>query len=109
MGIIALVLGIIALPISFIPCVGNFAIPPAALAIIFGIVGLVQAKNGNGKNGLPIAGLVVGIVAVVCVVFWDVFIGEKAKEIQQDTTFMIQMDSIMQEMDSVKMDSTVMK
>lgn len=113
MGIVALVLGIIAAPLAFIPCTTVFAWVPAGLAIIFGAVGLSQAKKGNGKTGLPIAGLVIGIISLIIVICWVVIFAEAVSEVsdvlQQDSTFMQGLDSAFQEMDSVKMDSTIMK
>lgn len=109
MGIVALILGIISLPLAFIPCVGFLAIPPACLAIIFGIIGIVQANKVGGKKGLPMAGLIIGIVALVIIVAWMVMFAEVAnvakEAIEQDSTFMQGLDSALMQMDTVKMDS----
>jgi|SRR6185295_1636618 len=113
MGIVALVLGIIAAPLAFIPCTAVFAWVPAGLAIVFGAVGLSQAKKGGGKTGLPIAGLAIGIISLIIVICWMVIFAEAVSEVsdvlKQDSTFMQGLDSAFQEMDSVRMDSTVMK
>jgi len=113
MGIAALVLGIIAAPLAFIPCTAVFAWVPAGLAIIFGAVGLSQAKKGGGKTGLPIAGLVIGVISLIIVICWMVLFAEAVSEVsdvlKQDSTFMQGLDSAFQEMDSVRMDSTIMK
>jgi len=113
MGIVALVLGIIAAPLAFIPCTAVFAWVPAGLAIIFGGVGLSQAKKGGGKTGLPIAGLAIGIISLIIVICWMVIFAEAVSEVsdvlKQDSTFMKEMDSVMQQMDTVKLDSAVMK
>ena len=113
MGIAALVLGIIAAPLAFIPCTAFIAWVPAGLAVILGAVGLSQAKKGNGKTGLPIAGLVIGAVSLIIVICWLVVFAEAVSEVsdvlKQDSTFMQGLDSAFQEMDSVKLDSAVMK
>lgn len=113
MGIAALVLGIIAAPLAFIPCTTFIAWLPAGLAIIFGAVGLSQAKKGNGKTGLPIAGLVIGAVSLIIVICWVVVFAEAVSEvrdaIKQDTTFMQQMDTIFQETDTVMIESDSIK
>jgi hypothetical protein len=105
MGIAALVLGIIAAPLAFIPCTAVFAWLPALLAIILGAVGLSQAKKGNGKTGLPIAGLVIGAVSLLIVICWIVLFAEAASEvsdiIQNDSTMMQSLDSAFQQADSV--------
>lgn len=58
----SLVLGIIAAIISFIPCLGTFAVIPGIIGIVLGAVALGSAnKRGLGK-GLAIAGLVLSLV-----------------------------------------------
>ena len=63
MGIAALVLGIVGLVISFIPCLGTYGIFLTVPGIVFGAIGIAKAakKNGEGK-GLAIAGLVCSII-----------------------------------------------
>ncbi len=112
MGILALVFGIISLPIAFIPCIGEvFAWPPALLAIIFGAVGLSQAKKGGGKSGLPMAGLIIGAISLIVVGSMIFFLGKIAKEgvdMIQDSTFMQGLDSaFQQQMDSVQMQDSI--
>ncbi len=64
-GVTALVLGIIALVLGFIPGINLLAFVLAPLAIIFAIVGLiVSGKRGTGK-GTSISGLVTGILGLV--------------------------------------------
>lgn len=66
LGTASLVLGIIAAVFAFIPLFGAFvAIPLAALAIIFGGVGMIFAFTGKAGKGLPIAGLILGITAMI--------------------------------------------
>lgn len=110
LGIAALVLGIITIPFALFPCTAVFAWCPGAVAIILGAIALNQAKKGNGKTGLPMAGLVLGIIATALAVAWIVVFAEGAKEvsdaIKQDTTLMQGLDSLMQQMDSVMRDTT---
>lgn len=70
MGVAALVLGILAVLCSFIPCFGIWAVLFGALAVIFGGVGLSQASKGGGSKGMPRAGLVLGILATAFVLIW---------------------------------------
>ena len=65
MGVAALVLGIIAAILSFVPCVNIFAVLPGLLSIIFGGVGMSQAKKAGTPRGLPTAGLILGILSIV--------------------------------------------
>ncbi|MDR0594480.1 MAG: DUF4190 domain-containing protein [Bifidobacteriaceae bacterium] len=65
LAIAALVLGILAIPPSFIPILSLLSWPLALLALIFGIIALAKAKRlGQGK-GLAVAGLVLGAVALL--------------------------------------------
>lgn len=79
MGIAGLVLGIVAVISSFIPCFSFWAIITGVLAIIFGAVGLNQAGKNNGKKALPKAGLILGIIATVfAILWWFLFAGAVA-------------------------------
>jgi hypothetical protein len=78
-GVAALVLGIVAIVISFIPCVGIFAAVPAVFGVIMGIVGLIVGMTGRGGIGMPIAGLLLSILAVAWpILFVLVFAGSLA-------------------------------
>lgn len=61
MAVASLVLGIISIPAFF------FVIP-AVLAIIFGVIAVLQAKRaeGSGGMGLAISGIVCGSVGLLC-------------------------------------------
>ncbi len=62
LGIAGLILGIIALIISFIPCLGMYALVPGIIGIILAAIGLSQANKSNGAKGLVIAALVLSIL-----------------------------------------------
>ncbi|MFH6957551.1 DUF4190 domain-containing protein [Flavobacterium aquidurense] len=70
MGIAALVLGIVGAIAAFIPCFGLVAVIFGVLAIIFGAIGLSQAKREKAPTTMPLAGLVLGIVATAFVIIW---------------------------------------
>ena len=63
LGIAGLVLGIIALIISFIPCFGWYALVPGAIAIILSAIAFSQAKKAETAKGMIIAALIISIVA----------------------------------------------
>ncbi|MDD2197065.1 MAG: hypothetical protein PHE03_07380 [Bacteroidales bacterium] len=69
-GIIGIVLGIIALIVAFIPCIGVVAFLPGGLAIIFSVISIVQASKGNGSKGLGIAALIVSVLATLLAAAW---------------------------------------
>ncbi|MFW6218971.1 MAG: DUF4190 domain-containing protein [Bacteroidota bacterium] len=80
LGIAGLVLGIIAVIVSFIPCVGLIALVPGLVGIVLSAIGLNQANKGNGAKGLIIAALVISIIGTSVAVVWGVFLGGVAKE-----------------------------
>lgn len=68
MAITALVLGIIALILSALPIINNFAFILAILGIIFSVVGIFVIKKGKKSGmGIAVASLVLSIVAAVVV------------------------------------------
>jgi hypothetical protein len=74
MGIGAVVLGIIALVLVFVPGVGMFAIIPGAVGLALGIAGLVQAGKRQAPKGPPAIGLVLNLVAIVVALAWALMI-----------------------------------
>lgn len=65
LGIAGLVVGIIGLLVSFIPCFGLFALFIAILGIVLSAIGLYMANKGKFEKGLVIAGLVISILAAM--------------------------------------------
>ena len=71
MDVAALVLGIVGLVLSFVPCLWFVAL----LITIPGLVlGLIARKNfkekGIGNNGFAVAGFVTSIIGIVISVIW---------------------------------------
>jgi phosphate/sulfate permease len=62
LGIAGLVLGIIAILICFIPCVGILAIVPGIIGVTLSAIAYNQAVKGNGARGIIIAALVISIL-----------------------------------------------
>jgi hypothetical protein len=65
MNIAALVLGIVGLVFSFIPCLGMYALPITLLAVILGAIAMRQPKKG-----MAIAGLVCGMLGTLLAGYW---------------------------------------
>ena len=66
MPIAALVLGIVGLILSLVPCLGMYALPLTLLAVILGALGM---KVPAGR-GLAIAGMVCGIIGTSVAAWW---------------------------------------
>jgi membrane-bound ClpP family serine protease len=76
LGIAALITGIITFVLAVIPCVGIIAIIPGIIAIVLASVGLSQASRNNSPKGILLAGLIIGIIAVM-ISFSQVFVAGK--------------------------------
>lgn len=63
LGIAALITAIVTFVLAVIPCIGLIAVIPGIIAIVLASVGLSQAAQNNSPRGIPIAGLVIAIVA----------------------------------------------
>ena len=69
LGVASLVTGIIALFSAFVPLLNLLSFPFVLLAVIFGAVGIWQTvKGAKGGKGIAIAGLVLGVLALVVTV-----------------------------------------
>lgn len=69
MSITSLVTGIIAFISSVVPLMNLLSFPFVILAIVFGGIGLGQAIKGTkGGKGIAIAGLVLGVLALLVTV-----------------------------------------
>jgi hypothetical protein len=61
MGLVGMILGILAVVISFVPCLGVYAIYPGIVGIIFSALGLRKVKKGMAIAGLVCSLLGTGI------------------------------------------------
>lgn len=75
MGIVGIILAVISLTLVFIPCIGFIGLLPAALALIFSIISIIQATNGYGSKGLGIGAMVVSLISIFLASVWLTFIG----------------------------------
>jgi phosphate/sulfate permease len=76
LGIAALITAILTFVLAVIPCVGLIAIIPGIIAIVLASVGLSQASKSNSPQGVPLAGLIIGIVAVL-ISFSQIFVAQR--------------------------------
>jgi archaellum component FlaF (FlaF/FlaG flagellin family) len=76
LGFAALITAIITFVLAVIPCVGLIAIIPGIIAIILASVGLSQAGRNNSPMGVPLAGLIIAIIASM-ISFSQIFVAGK--------------------------------
>ncbi|MDB4958233.1 MAG: hypothetical protein JWO36_5802 [Myxococcales bacterium] len=66
MPVAALVIGIVGLVLSLVPCLGMYALPLTILGVVLGALGM---KKVPGK-GMAIAGMVCGLVGTLIATWW---------------------------------------
>lgn len=85
MGVASLVLEIISAIIGFVPFCGTFALIPAIIGLILGIVDWVkQSKAGNPK-GKSIAGTILSAIAIVVIMFYWIAVGAAVRNAVKNT------------------------
>ena len=67
MGVAALVLGIVSVVIGLIPFCGSWAIIPAIVGLVLGIVDWVKKNKEGNPKGKAIAGVICSAVAIVVI------------------------------------------
>lgn len=75
MGVASLVLGILALVIAWVPCVGVYALIFSILGVILGLCGMSKAKKTGEGKGISIAGFVCNAVATAIAIWWFMVVG----------------------------------
>jgi hypothetical protein len=69
LGITALVLGVLAILLAFVPILGFASYPLAILGIVFGVVGLRRVSRRVATNrGVALAGLITSVIGFVLVI-----------------------------------------
>ena len=70
MGIASLIIGIFSIICGILPFCGFFAVLPAAIGLVLGIVDtVIKSKKDTGK-GMSIAGIVLNALAIVFILLW---------------------------------------
>ena len=65
-----MVIGIISLLISFIPCIGVFGGALALVGLILSLIGYRSAKDMGGPTGMGITGMVLSAIAILVALAW---------------------------------------
>ena len=81
MDIASLVLGIVSICLLFVPCIGWFALVPAIVGLVLGIIGRVNEKKANQPTGKATAGIVLCIIACICIVIWAIQVANSVSEL----------------------------
>ncbi|MCE9566281.1 MAG: OB-fold putative lipoprotein [Planctomycetes bacterium] len=71
LGLLSLLQGVGSLLASFVPCVGVLGIIGGAFGLVLGVIGYFVAKGSTRQsNSLPIAGIVVNLLAILIGGLW---------------------------------------
>jgi hypothetical protein len=105
LGIAGLVLGILAAIISFIPCLGVYALLPGIVGIVLSAISMMQANKAAASKSLAIAGLICSIVGC-CIAGWQYYqlktVGDNLKEGLEQLEKSGALDSLNHAMDQLK-------
>lgn len=106
LGIAGMILGILAIILSFIPCFGWWAIVLAVVGVILSAVSMTQAKKANAPKGMAIAGLICSILAIIIGSIWIFIIAKAVSEVGSSFKDVMEksgaMDSLTKAMDQIK-------
>jgi len=80
LGIAGLIIGILAIILSIIPCTAIFGLFLGIIGMILSIIGIIQASKTSSEKGLVIAALVVSIIGVLIAGLWGIAFTKMAKE-----------------------------
>jgi hypothetical protein len=83
MGIAGMILGIVAIIVSFVPCFGFWAIVLAVVGLVLSVVSMSQAKKAGASKGMAIAGLICSILAIIIGSIW-IFLIAKGGDMAAD-------------------------
>lgn len=70
MGLAAMIIGIIAVVLGFIPFCGYFALLPAIVGLILGIVDVKQKSKVKQPKGQGMVGIALNAVAIIVILLW---------------------------------------
>ncbi len=70
MGLAAMIIGIVAVVLGFIPFCGYFALRPAIIGFILGILDVKKKSAAQQPKGKGMAGIVLNAVALIVILLW---------------------------------------
>lgn len=82
MSIAGMVLGIVGLLISFIPCIGVFGAILALVGLILSALGYKSAKDQAAPTTMAIVGMVLSILALLIAILWGTVLAKAAGNIE---------------------------
>src|SRR5919106_5073070 len=84
-AVAAMVLGIVGAVFGLIPLTAPVAFICGLLGVIFGFIGIRRARRVRVGMGMAVAGLVLGIIAVMLSIIGFVIVDEAVRELEEIT------------------------
>ncbi len=78
MGLAALIIGIVAVVLGFIPFCGYFAFIPAIVGLILGIIDVKRKSKTQQPSGKGKAGIVLNAAAIIVILVWTLIFAAAA-------------------------------
>jgi len=78
-----MVIGIVSLLLSFIPCIGVFGGVIAIVGLILSLIGYRSAKDVGGPTGIGMTGMVLSGLAIIVAIAWGAFLNKARNEISE--------------------------
>lgn len=78
-----MVVGIIALLVSFVPCIGMLGGVLALVGLILSLIGYRSAKDANGPTTMAIVGMVLSVLAIIAALAWGALIAKASGDIAE--------------------------
>lgn len=89
LSVAGMILGILALLFSFIPCMGILSVIPAIIGLILGIMGYRRAKEDVSPTTMGLVAIITSILALIISILWGVLFAKAGADIgqYQDLTY----------------------
>jgi len=102
-----MIVGIISLLISFIPCIGMLGGVLGLVGLILSLIGYKSAKDSGEPTTMGIIGMVVSVLAILVAIAWGTFLAKAGKNIAEPLNVET-CDEVLEEMEkSVKLMSDI--
>lgn len=102
LGIAGMILGIVAIIVSFVPCFGWWAVVLAVVGVVLSAISLSQASKAGASKGMAIAGLICSILAIIIGSIWIFVIAKATSEISTALEQSGALDSLTNAMQQLK-------
>lgn len=109
LGIAGMILGIITVIVSFIPCLGMYALIPGVVGLIVSIISINQANKAGAPKGMAVAGLICSIIGCA-IAGWQWYViataADKMKDAFENSGIMDSLTKAAQQLKELKIDTT---